>query len=104
MRIREKYRKPEEIQAIATQCEAVFREAPEILMYEVARPTDVHTEREWQIMFRLGFRDQDSLEQWRSSRLHHILFEQFLGPMRAKMRVSNWTAMCATPGGKLESS
>ena len=90
LRLKDAFRNEADIDAITRQTVEVFEQSALIEGFSIGRPSDVHTQREWQLLFSLQFRDQDALEAWRSSGLHRVLFDQFLAPMRLRVRATNW--------------
>ena len=90
VKLKDTYCNSLDIEAIAAQSVDVFEQTELITQYSVGRPSDAHTGREWQLMFSLTFREQTDVDAWRTHALRRAFFEQFLGPMRKKVRVCNW--------------
>ena len=96
LRLKDAFRNEADIDAIARPTGEVFEQSALIKGFSIGRPSDVHTKREWQLLFCLQFRDQHTLEAWRSSGLYRILFDQFLAPMRLRVRATNWELAMTT--------
>ena len=90
LKLKSTYCNSVDIDAIAAQSVDVFEQTELIEQYSIGRPSDAHTAREWQLMFSLTFSDQAGVDAWRMHPLRRAFYEQFLGPMRKKVRVCNW--------------
>ena len=92
IRLKDKYASDDDVTAILRQCQEALKMAPDALEYRLLRPSDIHTRREWHFAIWVRLADQEVMERWRQSELYRALFEEFIAPMRDKMRVTNWTA------------